>query len=259
MKYLLLLLLTAPGLGLFLSVGALYWWRRRPERARKVLVAAILLGWMMSTEAVGRFMSTALIAQVRGTSIENAKNVDLILVLSGGMEYVGKTGWIPTRDSYQRIMVGYQVQQNVGSRTPILISGGKTHGPRYPSEASVCRDTIDRNHAELTPIWLEESSLNTYESALESARIIREKNVRTVLLVTSEVHMLRALAAFRGRGIDPVPFPVFVLERGPLSVQDFLPSWRGVELTGKAVYEILGIAGYYASGYVRLEDIFYKA
>lgn len=259
MKYLLLLLLTAPGLGLVLSLGALYWWRRRPERARKVLVMAIFFTWIMSTEAFGRFLSTSLIAQVRGTTIENAKNVDLILVMTGGMEYTGRTGWIPTRDAYQRVMVGYQVQQKVGSRTPLLISGGKTHGPRYPSEASVARDTIDRHHAELTPIWLEETSLNTYESALESARIIREKNITTVLLVTSEVHMLRALAAFRGRGIDPVPFPVFVLERGPLKFVDFLPSWKGVELTGKAVYEILGVSAYYVSGYVRLEDIFYKA
>jgi uncharacterized SAM-binding protein YcdF (DUF218 family) len=259
MKYLLLLLTTAPGIGLFLSLGALYWWRRRPDRARRVLIMAILLGWALSTEAMGRFMSTLLIAEVRGTTIETAKNVDLILVMSGGMEYVGRTGWIPTRETYQRVMVGHQVQQIVGSRTPILISGGKTKGPRYPSEASVARDTIDRQRAELTPIWLEETSLNTYESALESARIIRERNIRTVLLVTSEVHMLRALAAFRGRGIDPVPFPVFVLERGPLQVADFLPSWKGVELTGRAIYEMIGIAGYYASGYVRLEDIFYKA
>ena len=259
MKEIVLFFFTPPGLGLWPSLLALFYWRRNPKLAWGWLFLGVVAGWIFSTPVMGRILSTTIIAQIQGPSLEKPTDADLIVVLAGGIKYVGKMGgWMPTQASYQRAMVAYEVQSKVGSRTPILISGGKTQGPRYPSEARVIGDLLDRHRAQITPTILEENSLNTYENALESARIIRERGARHILLVTSELHMLRALAAFRGRGINPVPIPVFTLSRGPISWSDFLPTLSGAKLNRDALYEIMGITEYVFSGYVRLADVFYN-
>ena len=257
-KTALLTLFAPPGLAIWPGILALYYWRRNVKLARTLVIVGVVLGWGFSCEAVGRFISTALISQVRAPGNTNPDQADMIVVLTGGIRYVGEAaGWQPTDESFKRAMVAYEVQSRVGSRTPILISGGKTKGPRFPSEAQVIRDVIDRTRAQITPVILEESSLSTYENATESARIIRERNASTVLLVTSEIHMLRALAAFRGRGIDPVPIPVFTLSRGTLTVADFLPSVIGVKTNYEALYEIFGLGLYLLSGQARWSDVFY--
>ena len=258
MKTLILLLLTPPGCALVLALAALLLWNRRPSLSYKFLLVSVLVGWVFSTMAMGRVVSTVLISEIKGPSPRAMDDVNRIIVLTAGLTFTGETGWQPTPDSFQRAAVAYEVQSRIGSRTPLVISGGHTMGPKYPSEAEVVRRAFDRYHAQITPVIVEEASLNTYESALESARLLRDRDVNSFFLVTSEVHMLRSLAAYRGRGLDPIPFPVFSLDRGPLELTDFLPTWRGVETNAKALYEVIGIAGYLLSGYARWEDVFYK-
>ena len=65
---------------------------------------------------------------------------------------------------------------------------------------------FDKQSAQILPILLEEVSTNTYENALQSAHIIRDRGADHVVLVTSEEHMLRALAALEGEGLTLYPF-----------------------------------------------------
>ncbi|MBI5894408.1 MAG: YdcF family protein [Deltaproteobacteria bacterium] len=44
---------------------------------------------------------------------------------------------------------------------------------------------------------LESNSTNTYENAVEAAKIIRHKNFKKIILVTSQYHMKRAFYTFR--------------------------------------------------------------
>lgn len=252
--------LLPPGIALVLTAVACYLlFRKRIAKGKWLLLVALLMGWSFSTEALGRFLSVALIAQVDGPTIASKKDVDLILVLTGGMTYAGDIGWLPTQESYRRLAVGYQLQERIDSRVPVLISGGKTAGVRHPSEAEIVYRHFDQHRAQITPTLFEDSSLNTYESALQCASIVRERSADAVVLVTSEVHMLRSLATFRSRGIDAIPFPVLTLPRGPFGVSDFLPSWRGVMLNAKAMYEIYGLLEYVLAGKVHINDVFYTA
>jgi uncharacterized SAM-binding protein YcdF (DUF218 family) len=61
-----------------------------------------------------------------------------------------------------------------------------------------------------------------------------------VLLVTSAVHMPRALAEFRAAGVDalPAPAPALGPARGGLGA--WLPEPRALERSRDALYELLG-------------------
>lgn len=258
MKIALITLLLPPGLIIALCLAALYCFKSMPRRAYVLLLAAIILGWVFTSSAMGRVLSITLISQVAGPTTVAPDEADLIVVLTGGMDYAGEIGWLPKQESYRRGIIAYELQERVDSRVPVLISGGRTAGARYPSEALVLQRYFDRHQARLTPTLLEESAQNTYESALQVASIAQGRNAKRIFLVTSEVHMLRSLAAFRGRGMDPVPFPVITLPRGPLGLRDILPSWEGAELNAKALYEVYGLIGYTLGGKISVGDIFYK-
>lgn len=253
-------LLSPPGFFLFLFMVALYFYARKKKQLFIALsVIAVVSGWVLSTNAFGRFITAGLISQVESRQDIAPQNVDMIVVLGGGTVYAGEIGWLPTYASYRRMAVAVDVQSKINSRIPVLISGGKTHGTKHPSEASVIASQFDRQNAKLLPIMLEEVSTNTYENALQSAHIIKNRNAHNVMLVTSEEHMLRALATFRGRGIDPIALPVFTMGRGPLTWADFLPTAGGAVTTSRALHEIYGILSYLVTDKIRSEDIFYKS
>ena len=246
-----------PGLGILLAIIAFYYIGTRTRTAMTALGLAIVISWSFSTTAMGRMMSGFLISAVDGKHVENPREVDAIVVPTSGMVNVAQMGWIPTKESYQRLMVAYNLQAQIGSRTPIILTGGKTHGLKHPSEARVAQQFFDRQRAQITPVILEESSINTYENSIQTASILREREADEFFLVTSEHHMLRALAAFRGRGLDPIPFPVVTLPHEPLTFTDFLPTRGGVTLNAEVLYEVAGLIEYIVTGKVHIEDIFY--
>ncbi len=260
MKSLVIAFLMPPGIAVLCSLLALYFIFKGRKKAVAVCVAfSVLLGWAFSTEAMGRLLTTFLISQVEHRQDMKPEDAEIVVVLTGGMRYSGKEiGWMPEVESYQRLMAGLEVHRKMNSRTPILISGGKTAGTHYPSEAAVLKATYDKENARILPFILEEVSTNTYENALQSAHIISSRALSRVLLVTSEEHMLRSLAAFRGRGIDPLPLRVYTMDRGPLTLIGYLPTFKGVKTNAKALYEIYGMASYLIADHIRMEDIFYK-
>lgn len=257
MKLLVTSFLLPPGITILLLLIGIYFLYKKRKSAKTILLFTLIVGWVSSTSAFGRLVSTTLISQISGPAFVDTQDTDMIIVLTGGMDYAGDIGWLPKMESHRRASVAYELQTQIGSRIPILFSGGKTEGLFNPSEAEVIRAQFDRQRAQLTPTLLEESSTNTYESAIQCASIINQRMARKVFLVTSEVHMLRALAVFRGRGMDPIPFPVLSLPRGPLKLKDFMPTAQGVELTSKAFYEIYGIIEYILGGKAAWDDVIY--
>ncbi len=249
--------IVVPGISLVLLAYALYVWRRKPKVAKHCVLAALVCGWVLATPAVGRMMMFTLTELIDGPANINLDNIDLIVVPTDGMTNLGELGWLPTESTFKSAAVAHELQSRINSRIPILVSGGHTAGARHPSEAAVVRDLFDRTWAQVTPIMVEENSLNIYETATETARAMTDRGSHNLLLVTSEEHMPRALAAFRGRGIDPIPFPVFSLEREGMTPLDLLPSPHGALLIQRALREILSISWYLLSGKVHWGDVFY--
>jgi uncharacterized SAM-binding protein YcdF (DUF218 family) len=88
--------------------------------------------------------------------------------------------------------------------------------------------------------WVEWKSRDTYENARNSAVMLRAANVKSILLVTSSSHMLRATREFRATGLQVTPAPVHVLTGARFGVLSFLPTADAMMDSNRAVYELIG-------------------
>lgn len=104
-------------------------------------------------------------------------------------------------------------------------------------------------------------SQNTYEDALYSAAILKEKGFKRVILVTSAMHMPRSVALFRKQGIEVIPAPAdfAVTETSwnqlthadlPGLVVSLLPNVSNLNLTTNALKEYIGILAYHLRGWL---------
>ncbi|WP_341648475.1 YdcF family protein [Thauera humireducens] len=87
---------------------------------------------------------------------------------------------------------------------PLLVSGGGIGNET--AEAVLMKSALEEDFG-LTVRWAEARSRDTRENALFSAQILREADVRHVLLVTHAMHMPRAQAAFESAGLIVTPAP----------------------------------------------------
>ncbi len=130
----------------------------------------------------------------------------------------------------------------------LLLSAGGPD-PSEPVEADWGATLWRRLGAPGDRIVLERESRNTRENATESARIVRERGWKSLVLVTSAMHMPRAAATFRKAGLEVDLLPVD--RRYGSKDGSWLPraeslersSWALRELAGRLVYRAAGYAG----------------
>jgi uncharacterized SAM-binding protein YcdF (DUF218 family) len=99
-------------------------------------------------------------------------------------------------------------------------------------------------------ISVETKSRNTYEHARNVGPLLKEREFRQVLLVTSALHMPRALGVFRRQcpGTEFIPAPTDFGETThkpkPFvkDVAGVIPSAKNLELMGDVLHEYIGIA-----------------
>jgi uncharacterized SAM-binding protein YcdF (DUF218 family) len=101
-------------------------------------------------------------------------------------------------------------------------------------------------------VFTDEISLNTYENALYTARLLQENNLNPAkcIIVTSAFHMPRAIRCFRKQGIEALPFaadfysedPFFDIGRMIVPSAAALDRWNILfkEWTGIVVYWLVG-------------------
>lgn len=90
-------------------------------------------------------------------------------------------------------------------------------------------------------IEIEINSKNTYESAVNIKRILRN---RKIVLVTSAGHMIRAMGVFKKQGFDPVPAPTdFIIKKNSTNI-NYFPIPRNLHYSDLAVHEYLAILWY---------------
>lgn len=115
--------------------------------------------------------------------------------------------------------------------SPLLIISGTGKGATLTDLANQQGDAIFNIHEVWQKIVLEPRSASTIENAEESGKILAEKGVRRVILVTSDYHMRRSLLAFENYvpQYEYFAFPVMSV-LGELSVSPlqsaFESAWR---------------------------------
>jgi uncharacterized SAM-binding protein YcdF (DUF218 family) len=234
------------------------WKRHKWNRLWLLVVAAFACLYLFSTPVFARLASAPLLNRIDGPVLEDPQQADVIVVLTGGMYHAGAIGWLPSQESFQRLAVGYELQRLINLRLPLIVSGGFTEGGNVPSEAAVAAEFFAAHRSELRPTELEQTSTNTYESAMQLAPMLRDRNARRVILVTSDIHMWRTLATFRARGIDAIPVPSLSLP-ATTGLRAWGPTPNGLRATTRVFYEYQALALYILSGKIGWSDLFYEA
>lgn len=164
---------------------------------------------------------------------------DAIVVLGGGSHY----GWLRRSNvsaadlESSRLAAGARAW--LAGRAPrIILSGGGDGGS---SEARMMARAIARLGVPPAALMLEERSRNTRDNARYTAALAQQHRMRRVLLVTSSLHMPRAIAEFRAAGIDAVA--VSVPEHAARSNwrERWLPSYSALWRSGRAFKEYGGL------------------
>jgi uncharacterized SAM-binding protein YcdF (DUF218 family) len=90
-------------------------------------------------------------------------------------------------------------------------------------------------------LLLEAESLDTKENALFSTRLLRTLPVDKVVVVTSALHMPRALKLFERAGLSVLPAPVKFQPEAPKTLERFIPSALALRRSQRAVHELVGL------------------
>jgi uncharacterized SAM-binding protein YcdF (DUF218 family) len=140
----------------------------------------------------------------------------------------------------KRVAFGARLYRTV--HLPVLVSGGRIQGSTA-TLGGLMRDELEQNFA-LPVTWTEEHSRTTYENAVFSAELLRPANVTSIILVTSPVHMPRALWSFEHVGLHAIPWPTPLTTPDVRRIEAYLPSANALDQTSGALHEILGLAYY---------------
>lgn len=206
---------------------------RRTSRALVLLALSWSLLW--SVPAVSDGFRGTLEQRHRLVAEESLPRVDAIVVLGGATRY----GWMerervdPWELRNSRLAAGARAW--LSGRAPIVIlSGGK-------GEAKRMKPAIERLGVPASALVLEGESHNTQDNAINTARLAREHGVHRILLVTSSIHMPRAVVLFERTGLEVTPVPVPERAHRTSWSDRWLPSPRALWRSGRALKEYVAL------------------
>jgi uncharacterized SAM-binding protein YcdF (DUF218 family) len=167
-----------------------------------------------------------------------------IIVLGGSFVPVLSTGrnGLKLTPSAERLTTAAALALRFPSAR-IVVSGSGDLLNQESKEAPRSVKFLAEMGVDLERILLEQESRNTYENALLTHRLINPRAGEQWLLVTSAMHMPRAIGCFRRVGWTVIPYPVdFHTAAG-------VYSWRfdlsdGLSLLSLATREWIGLVAY---------------
>lgn len=244
------------GLTCLLLFAAIWPLHKRPRAAWGAATAGLVLLLLASTPLVSRLLVASIEAEsIRG---EPPPSADAIVVLGGGawpaqpprhvVELAGATA--------NRVLYAAKLYRD--NKAPIVIlSGGRLPWIKtLPPVSQEMAEVIEMMGVPSSAVVQESESGNTYQNAARTRAILEQRNLHRVLLVTSALHMPRALALFRQQGVEAIPAPTDFIYRStsgfespwPDLIIALLPSAEALSETTQALRELLGSAVYSIAG-----------
>jgi uncharacterized SAM-binding protein YcdF (DUF218 family) len=249
--------LLAPGSILFLLLllvpGVLLLFRKKDGgRAGRIWILLLVLLYLLFSTPFAAlvFVDLASPDYPPVMSHADARGATAIVLLGAGMELHrsrGSSYGTPTHEGSLRVLEAVRVYHVLGG-VPIIATGGNS-ASSY-SEAGLMALQLEQLGVSAGDIIKEERATNTRDHALFVPPILRQRGISQVVLVTSQQHIARAVAAFNAVGIDPVPStPEVYVPRGRF-LEMYLPSEEGRTASEHMLYDLLAWVYYKARGWV---------
>jgi uncharacterized SAM-binding protein YcdF (DUF218 family) len=240
--YLCLVLVT---LGLVL---ALFRWRKA---GLSVALAGLFWAYAWSLPATSLWLGGLLENAYPYRPPSELPMADAIVVLGGNIANDRQNWFLPyDRETATRRFQTAEQLYDAGRAPKIVLSGGALSGD--VSEAEGMAHALRLSGVPRSAMILENDSRTTYENAILTENQLKEHNIHTVLLVTSALHMPRAMAAFRKQGVPAIPAPSqpqIVLPKSP-EISPWVPDERTFDASRSIIKEYTGLFLYWLRGWI---------
>lgn len=164
---------------------------------------------------------------------------DAIVVLAGGLLRDGTL----LDESMRRAMQGFALYKE--GLAPLIVLSGRARLDRpTPTEAEVRAEFAQRFGIPSDAILTETTANTTREESVAIGRILQQRNVSRILLVTESLHLRRSMLVFERAGFQVLPAP-----SDDFSTSADSPGYR-LWLFTRVMQEAAALAYYRAAGYL---------
>lgn len=245
--------LVNPGnlLLVLLTIGVALLWTPWQRAGRKILSLITVIALIISVLPIGRW--TLQLLEDRFATVHSLPDrVDGIIVLGGMIDPIitEERGQITLTDSVERLTEGAMLAREYPDAKFIFTGGSGNPLRQDLKEADVLPPLLELMGLDGTRVIFENQSRNTAENAAFSYKLAQPLPGETWILVTSALHMPRAVGSFREAGWTVLPYPVdykftknerfewsFNLRSGLGNLNEGLHEWIGLLfywLTGRS-------------------------
>lgn len=216
-----------------------------------VVVTALL--WLLATPWMSRNLQSLLESQAGDVPADTLPKADAIVVLGGTLIPPASRGNDPNLSAAADRLVYAAKLYRLGKSPIILVSGGGgTEGGTMDAESVHAAALLAGWGIPASAILTETESASTYENAVYTKLLLDQHGLKTVLLVTSALHMPRALATFETAGIQANPAATDFETSVPAAsgVGAWVAEPAALETTTRALKEYFGWLVYRQRGWI---------
>jgi len=234
-------------LALFLAaLGAALAWRGR-ARAGAALVAVAVVGlWMASAPALVIPLMRAVESRYAEVPPEDAPVAGAIVLLGGGVHPYDPSQHRSPQLNAAGDRVLHAARLYRAGKAPLVIATGAAlgEGPELAQAEAAARLLVEAG-VPRDAIVSEPRSRTTWEDARFVKELVDARGIRDVLLVTSALHMPRALSVFERFGVHAIPAPTdFEADAVRTGLLGWLPDVGALDMTSRVYKEYLGALVY---------------
>lgn len=223
---------------LLLTLILIFWWRRLPIAVRCAGIFIEVLLLLLMAPVGANLLVLAVESQTPVARSCATPEPTTVVVLSGGTYRLPRSPEdyaALEATSLRRLFSGIVLWRQAGAERLVIAGGG-----RVVPESVLLANLAMSMGVPSSAVEVEGRSHTTWENALNVAKLT-PKVPQRIWLVTSALHMPRALGAFRAWGFDPCAWPSESLYRSFYpSPGYFIPQQSSLEKAGMAIHEIVG-------------------
>jgi uncharacterized SAM-binding protein YcdF (DUF218 family) len=179
-------------------------------------------------------------------------DVNTIVVFGGGLRLLDPAGtrYEPGSDTLARSVAAIKIYQSRRG-CKLMVSGGRMPGAPGPTLAQAMKEFFLTAGTRDEDLLMEDQSINTHENALFCARLLQDRGIRRVILVTEAMHMARSASCLRHEGIEVIAAPCHhSANYFAFDSEHFVPDQYAVRNVSAAIHEWVGLAWYWMRGWI---------
>ena len=227
---------------------------RRLRWVRQLLLSSLFLLVALSSPLIATPLIGLLESRYSPPQLTSSDRFDASVVLGGGVEEKGslRPTTEPSSYSRNRTTCGVDLYQQGYASTLVLTGGDARIFGTGPKEAVEMKRWAVRLGVPESATMIDTEARNTYENATGTKRLL---GPASILLVSSAIHLPRAVPVFTKQGFRVTPAPCDYVSRDlpreswdDIDLFDFLPNENALQHTREAVAEVAGMVIYWLAG-----------